>query len=75
MADVSQWLNKLVLVTLVQPRGERCQGTISNLIPRQNITLDNAIFLGSQRMVDRIDIVSSNIETRVVYPASSARSL
>ena len=69
MADVSQWLNKLVLVTLVQPRGERCQGTISNLIPRQNITLDNAIFLGSQRMVDRIDIVSSNIEDLKVLPS------
>ncbi|RYP93806.1 hypothetical protein DL770_000002 [Monosporascus sp. CRB-9-2] len=62
MADVTQWLNKSVLVTLTQPPDEQVQGTIFNLVPRGYLTLNNAIILSTNRLIEQFDIPSSHIK-------------
>lgn len=62
MADTSQWLRKSVIVTLQNPPNGRVQGFISDLVPRERITLDNAIFLGTKELVGRIQILATQIK-------------
>ncbi|KAK7751456.1 enhancer of mRNA decapping [Diatrype stigma] len=68
MADTTQWLRKSVVVTLQPPSNELIQGTISALVPRERITLDNAVLLRTRQLVGRIEISATQIsDLKVLY--------
>lgn len=62
MADMSQWLRRSVIVTLQNPHNERVQGTISDLVPRERLTLENAIVLRTKELIGRVEILSTQIK-------------
>ncbi|KAI1160855.1 YjeF N-terminal domain-like protein [Nemania serpens] len=58
---LSQWLGGPYEVLLKDPPGERVTGILSNLVPEQRLTLNNATVVSTSEKFEQLDIVAENI--------------
>ncbi|KAI1114646.1 YjeF-related protein N-terminus-domain-containing protein [Nemania sp. NC0429] len=58
---LSHWLGGPYEVLLKNPPGERVTGILSNLVPEQSLTLNNATVVGTSEKFERLDIIADNI--------------